>query len=113
VSPVSVSNHAICCQLGWKSHPIIIMRRLLSSQRLWSSNQDYRFESSLRSYPINSFAFFANEWTGHGRGYPVTRPVNTTRRKIHPSKQPPRNLFSGEQTENPRTASQIFLRPDT
>src|ERR1019366_9901460 len=36
-------------------------------------------------------------WEG---GYPRYRPVTTTRRKIHPSKQPPRNLFSGEQTEN-------------
>jgi hypothetical protein len=36
-SPVSVSSHEICCQLGWKSHPIVIMRRLLSSQPLCSS----------------------------------------------------------------------------
>ena len=53
VSPVSVSSHAICCQLGWKSHPIIIMRRLLPSQRLCPQTKTTGFESSLRSYPIN------------------------------------------------------------
>jgi hypothetical protein len=53
--PVSASNHAICCQPGWESHPIIIMRRLFSSQRLCPQTQDYRVESSLRSYQSLSF----------------------------------------------------------
>jgi|SRR5271165_2404245 len=52
VSPVSVSSHAICCQLGWKSHPIIIIAKTPFFPASLSSTQDYRVESSLRSYPI-------------------------------------------------------------
>src|ERR1700730_5681416 len=52
-SPVSVSSHEICCQLGWKSHPIIIIEGSFLPSVFVLKQRLHGLESSLHSYPIN------------------------------------------------------------
>jgi hypothetical protein len=51
--PVSVSNQFTCCQLGWKSHPIIIIEGSFLPSVFVLKLRLHGFESSLHSYPIS------------------------------------------------------------
>jgi hypothetical protein len=91
------------------------MRRLLSSQRLWSSNQDYRFESSLRSYPINPSRLFAKG----GPGGPIApwrpRPhAARVRNEISPSphSRAPTQARREDRSDNCSSASPRVPPPD-
>src|SRR5271156_5009095 len=53
-SPVSVSNQLTCCQLGWKSHPIIIIEGSFLPSVFVLKQRLHGPESSLHSYPISS-----------------------------------------------------------
>src|SRR5215469_3562146 len=61
ISPVSLSNTAICCQAGWKSHPTIIMKASPDPVGLGPQPQTILDRWSLRSYLI-SFEVFTEGW---------------------------------------------------
>src|SRR5208283_647457 len=99
-SPVSVSSQLTCCQLGWKSHPIIIIAKAPFFPSVFVLKQRLPgFESSLRSYPINPCVFckggrrccmrylillWTRNQTDLAPAFPTPAPSQKTRRNGHP-----------------------------
>src|SRR5207245_4860771 len=73
VSPVSVSSQLTCCQLGWKSHPIIIIEGsflpsvfVLKTKTTW-----VRIEPSLLSNQLKPDFGLSGDVSTAGQGPPV------------------------------------------
>src|SRR5438270_4437872 len=61
-SPVSLSSHATWCQLGWKSHPIIVIAKAALLPSVFDlQTKVCQAQSSLRSYAI-TFVFAIELW---------------------------------------------------
>ena len=88
-SPVSVSNQLTCCQLGWKSHPIIIIEGSFLPSVFVLKPRLHGLESSLHSYPISPSRILrrVGTTTAYATGFCRTDKSCVCRIAAHPCKK--------------------------